>query len=148
MSRIVQEKFQVNYPQQGNDDSREDNYKWVTDKEARAKKDMPGKEGDNGGDSNSRFSTLTSMYNSLPPGMDIEDQEYSDIRKMEVNAVDASQIVKDVNPKSLRYGFDRKAMLSTDDMYTREHNDAFYDVVKGDDGNEGFLERNNMLDRS
>jgi len=147
MSRVVQDKFQVNYPQQGNDDSSADNYHWVTDKEARGKKLMPGKEGDNGGDSDSRFSTLTSMYNSLPPGMDIEDQEYADIRQMEVNGLDTNQVVKDINAKSLRKGYDRKAMLSTDDMYTREHNDAFYDVVKTDDGEEAFLERNNLLDR-
>jgi hypothetical protein len=147
MSRIVQEKFLVHYPEQKNDDASADNYKWVTDKEARAKKNMPGKEGNNGGDSDSRFSTLTSMYNSLPPGMDIEDQEYCDIREMEVNAVDASQIVKDVNPMSLRKGYDRKKLLGTDDEFYREHNDLFYDVVKTDEGEEAFLERGNFLDR-
>jgi hypothetical protein len=147
MSKIVSEKFQVNYPYQANDDASEENYHWVTDKEARAKKMMPGREGENGGDSDSRFSNLTSMYNSLPPGMDIEDQEYTDIRQMDVHGVDDEQVVKDVNPMSLRKGYDRKKLLGTDDMYTREHNDSFYDVVKTDDGEEAFLERNNLLDR-
>lgn len=118
----------------------------MTDKEARAKKNMPGREGNNGGDSDSRFSNLTSMYNSLPPGMDIEDQEYTDQRQMEVHGLDTEQVVKDITANSLRTGFDRKKMLSTDDMYTREHNDAFYDVVEVE-GEEGFVERNNMLDR-
>jgi hypothetical protein len=52
----------------------------------------------------------------------------------------------EVNATSLRTGFARKKLLSTDDEYTREHNDAFYDAVEVD-GVEGFVERNNMLDR-
>ena len=52
----------------------------------------------------------------------------------------------EVTKRSLITGFDRKKMLSTDDMYTREHNDAFYDVVDVE-GQEGFVERNNYLDR-
>jgi len=57
-----------------------------------------------------------------------------------------SQATSDVNPTSIRQGFDRKALKPTDDMYTREHNDAFYDTVEVD-GVEGFVERNNYLDR-
>jgi hypothetical protein len=94
------------------------------------------------------------MFNTLPPGMDIEDQELCDIRQMGINvsgqsgdSLAAGDRTQDINPRSLRYGFDRKKLLSTDDMYTREHNDAFYDLVTGDDGNEGYVERNNMLDR-
>jgi len=41
----------------------------------------------------------------------------------------------------LRKGFSKKKLLQTDDEYTREHNDPFYDDVGG------FIERNNMLDR-
>jgi hypothetical protein len=47
----------------------------------------------------------------------------------------------EVSPMSLRKGFDKKELLQTDDAYTREHNDAFYDDVGG------FVERNNYLDR-
>jgi len=47
----------------------------------------------------------------------------------------------EVSAMSLRKGFDKKALLQTDDAYTREHNDAFYDDVGG------FVERNNYLDR-
>jgi len=47
----------------------------------------------------------------------------------------------EVNAMSLRTGFDKKKLLQTDDEYTREHNDAFYDDVGG------FVERNNYCDR-
>jgi hypothetical protein len=151
MSKIVQEKFQVNMPQQRNDDAQSG---WITDVEARAKKGTPGREGRPGGDSGSRFMANAVFYNTLPPGMDIEDQEMCDIRKMGISfngnmpeaGATGDVTNMEVNPMSLRKGFSRKKLLSTDDEYTREHNDAFYDVVEVD-GNEGFIERNNMLDR-
>ena len=152
MSRIVQEKYQVNEPQNANDDSHGG---WITDMEARTKKGTPGREGRPCGDYESRYVNQAAFYNSLPPGMDIEDQEMSDIRRMGMSingnmptgGATGDRTNGEVNARSLRTGFDRKALLSTDDMYTREHNDAFYDVVEVD-GVEGYLERNNMLDRS
>ena len=48
---------------------------------------------------------------------------------------------RQLHPIAVRKGFDRKKLLQTDDQYTREHNDAFYDDVGG------FVERNNVLDR-
>ena len=148
MPKIVQEKFQVTYPDYDSLNE-EDVQGWVTDMEARAKKGTPGREGQAGGDYESRFS-VNRFYNGLPPGMDIEDQELCDIRRMGINIAgnfpveyaqgDVSN--KELHPISLRKGFDRKELLSTDDVYTREHNDAFYDDVGG------FCERNNYLDRS
>lgn len=137
MSRIVQEKFQVNYPQ-SKDDS---NHEWVTDKSARTKKGVPGREG-----SCDSYSNV--LFNTLPPGSDITDAELTDARVMPMAGClgSGTQITEDVTVGSLRKGYDRKKLLGTDDMYTREHNDAFYDVVKDENG-EGFLERNNMLDR-
>jgi hypothetical protein len=146
MSRIVQEKFQVNYPQQHNDDAQNG---WVDDRQARAKKGTPGREGRHGGDWPSKQMDNAVHYNSLPPGADITDQELADIRQQSMNSNNlgtGEQVTVDVTAESLREGFSRKKMLSTDDMYTREHNDAFYDVVDVE-GVEGFVERNNMLDR-
>jgi hypothetical protein len=151
MSKVVQEKFQINYPQQGNDDSHGG---WITDMQARAKKNNPGREGRPGGDGASRPMNNALHTNSLPPGMDIEDQEFVDIRRMGFsyngnmpNGEAGGDVTNsEVNARSLVTGFDRKKMLSTDDMYTREHNDAFYDVVDVE-GEEGFVERNNYLDR-
>lgn len=141
MSRIVQEKFQVDYAQQKNDDAQS---VWVSDKSARAKKGAPGREmtGSNPGQN-------AYLYNSLPPGMNIVDQEFADIRQQSMNGNNmgtGDQVTVDVTAQSIREGYDRKRLLGTDDMYTREHNDAFYDVVEVE-GVEGFVERNNMLDR-
>jgi hypothetical protein len=147
MTNIVQEKFQVTYPDYDSKNE-EDRQGWVTDAEARAKKDTPGREGRAGGDINSRYMNNAVMFTGLPPGMDIEDQEMNDIRRMGVNvsggfptALAAGDRTQDINPTALRKGFDKKRLLQTDDQYTREHNDAFYDDVGG------FVERNNMLDR-
>ena len=89
------------------------------------------------------------FFNSLPPGMDIEDQEFADIRQMGFNtagnmpdALAQGDVTNfELDAISLRNGFHKKALLQTDDEYTREHNDAFYDDVGG------FVERNNYLDR-
>lgn len=152
MTKIVQEKFQVNYPDKKS--SAENQSRWITDQEGRAKKGTPGREGHAGGDSASRFMNNARFYQSLPPGSDIEDQELVDIRRMgfsisgnnPTGEAGGDVTNNEVNATSLRHGFSRKKLLSTDDEYTREHNDAFYDVVEVD-GVEGFIERNNMLDR-
>lgn len=147
MVDIVQEKFQVTYPDYDSSNE-EDHQGWVTDQEARAKKNTPGREGRPGGDVNSRYMNNAVFYTSLPPGMDIEDQEMVDIRRMGLNlsggyptVLAAGDRTQDLTPQALRLGFDKKKLLQTDDEYTREHNDAFYDDVGG------FVERNNMLDR-
>lgn len=142
MSRIVQEKFQVNYPQQHNDDAQSG---WVSDTSARTKHGLQtqGKDG--------RFEPYHGdMLNSLPPGANLDDQEFlhSPTLRMAGCLGSGTQVVEDVTKKSLREGFDRKKLLSSDDLYTREHHDAFYDLVETEDGEEAFLERNNMLDRS
>jgi hypothetical protein len=147
MPKIVQEKFQVNYPDKQS--TAENQHGWLTDMEARAKKGQPGREGVPGGDHLSRFMNNALFMHSLPPGMDIEDQEFSDIRKMGINVAgnfpdkhaDGDLSNHELNAMSLRLGFDKKKLLQTDDEYTREHNDAFYDDVGG------FVERNNYCDR-
>jgi hypothetical protein len=148
MAKVIQEKFQVTYADY-NSMGEEDIQGWTDDQSMRAKKGLPGREGAPGGDGNSRWSMNAVMLNSLPPGMDIEDQEVSDVRQMSINtagnmgdALAQGDLTNmEVNAYSLRKGFDKKELLQTDDAYTREHNDAFYDDVGG------FVERNNYLDR-
>jgi hypothetical protein len=138
MSRIVQEKFEVR-PEQKPEGS--EGGGWVSDKSARDRNGLTTRHPTSG-----RFQGRNG-YNDLPPGSDIQDQEVRDIPEEPMAATfNGSQTTNDVTPESLRTGFDRKALRPTDDMYTREHNDAFYDSVKVD-GVEGFVERNNMLDR-
>jgi hypothetical protein len=149
MPRVVQEKFEVRYPDV-NSSNEEDVQGWVTDMESRTKKGQHGWEGIPGGDYDSRYANNALFLQSLPPGMDIEDQEISDIRKMGINIsgnfpdkyAEGDVTNREVHAVSLRKGFDKKALLQTDDAYTREHNDSFYDDVGG------FCERNNYLDRS
>ena len=148
MSRVVQEKFQVR-----SIDTDERPQSWTTDKEARAKKNLPGREGLAGGDAPSRFMDDATFYNGLPPGADLEDQEVTDQRQMGINTsggfptmLARGDRTQDLTARSLRTGFDIKRCCPQDDQYSREHNDAFYDEIEVD-GQVGFIERNNMLDR-
>ena len=137
MLKIVQEKCQIDFP-----DVTEE-HGWKTDLESRAKKNIAGREGRPGGDYLSRSSSNTMFSNSLPPGMDIEDQEFSDIRQMGTSISGnlcegyayGDFTNKEVNAVSLRTGFDKKAELKTDDDY------RLVDDVGG------FVQRNNFTER-
>jgi hypothetical protein len=140
VSRIVQEKFEVRPEERP---SSKAGAGWATDKSARDKqgiqtRTVTGQYESQAGD----------LYNSLPPGMDIDDQEVFSNRSIATAGClqTGSQVTDDVTKTSLKAGFDRKPMRPTDDMYTREHNDAFYDTIEVE-GVEGFVERNNYLDR-
>jgi hypothetical protein len=140
MSKIVQEKFQVNEPQNTNDDAHSG---WVSDKSARDNNGLITRHPELG-----RFEKRGARLNMLPPGANIDDQEIADIHAQPMGGClgSGTQVTDDVTVGSLKAGFDRKPLRPTDDQYTREHNDAFYDTVEVD-GVEGFVERNNMLDR-
>jgi hypothetical protein len=139
MPAILQEKYQVDYPQQRNDDARSG---WVSDQSARVKKGTPGVEHHAGMDpSQNRLGRL-----SLPPGMDGEDQEFTDQHDFETVMGGQSDVSRDWNAEAVAKGYTRKQMRATDDEYTKAHQDAFYDEINVD-GDIGFAERNNMLDR-
>lgn len=139
MSKIVQEKFEVRSPRkpEGTEGGG-----WASDASARDRNGLTTRHTGSG-----RYQGRNG-YNDLPPGSNIEDQAVADIpaEREAGGRGTGTQATDDVTPTSLREGFDRKAMRPTDDMYTREHNDAFYDTVEVD-GVEGFVERNNYLDR-
>jgi hypothetical protein len=149
--KFVQEKYQVNVEPY---DDEAGNHAWLTDTSARAKKETPGREGASGGDYDSRFMNNAMFTNTLPPGMDIEDQEFTDQRKFnhsiagnDSSGHNAGDVTRDLTAKSARNGFDRKECCPTDDAYTREHNDAFYDEIRLNGDEVGFIERNNYQDR-
>lgn len=144
MPGILQEKFQHDYPQQTNDDA--EGRGWTNDKSARAKKGTPGREGAAGGDPASTSMDNAVHYNSLPPGMDIEAQEMSDQRVFATVMAGESDVSRDYNPESIKNGEYRLPMTGTDDEYSNAHVDAFYDEITVD-GETGFTERNNNLDR-
>jgi hypothetical protein len=137
--KLLTEKFEVHEPivPEGIEGD------WATEKSARTNKGLQTR------DNSSRFEPYRGdLYQSLPPGTQIESQEvFADSAMPWAGSMDTgSQATDDVNAKSLREGFDRKAMSPTEDGWTREHNDAFYDTVVVD-GVEGWIERNNVLDR-
>lgn len=142
MSKVCQEKFQINYPPAADDNGNT----WVTDKSARVKKGLPGREGFPGGDRSSKAMNNAVQYNSLPPGMDLEDQELTDQRVMPSVMSGETDVSHDWNREAVTNGFTRRAMRPTDDMYTNEHCDLFYAEITVD-GHTGFIERGNTLDR-
>lgn len=143
MSRVVQEKFQVTAPQQRNDDA---DSGWVRPRDMRTKKGTPGREGHLGGDPESRTMDNAVMYNTLPPGMDIADQELGDIRQQRLVTGGTDDVTDNPKGGDFKKGYVAVELTGTDDMYSREHNDAFYDEVHVD-GKTGYVERNNYLDR-
>lgn len=120
---IVQEKFQTEFtPPSGN-------HEWVSDKSARRSKSSP------------------ERFNRLPPGTDIENQSLTDqpgFPKSLAGATDVTHAA--VNEQALRKGFSRLPMSPVEDAYTGEHTDVFYGE-KTVDGESGFAERGNLMDR-
>lgn len=127
---LVQEKLQVSSTPNRNEDGTSG--AWVSTRSARVTKGI------------SR--DHATMYNALPPGMDIHDQAVSDQRRMPHVLAGTTDRTVTVNAKSLQQGFYRHPCCPTDDEYTNAHTDAFYDEVTVD-GVTGFVERNNNLDR-
>jgi hypothetical protein len=127
MAGILQEKFQVDYPEQRNDDAHSG---WMSDRSARTKKGL----------------NAPSGTTPLPPGMDINAQTRTDQRPMASTMGGESDVSQDWNSGAIAKGFTRRTMRGTDDEYSNAHVDAFYDEMTVD-GETGFTERNNVLDR-
>jgi hypothetical protein len=85
--------------------------------------------------------------NRTPPGMDIANQTHvSDFQQGFGGDKDVSGRM--VNAKALGgQGYTRLEMKSTDDQYGGEHVDLFYGEAVDENGDHGFAERNNYLDR-
>lgn len=126
---IIQEKFQVEFEPRKKRD-----HTWASPGSARRNK--------------IGLTGLSMTFNDLPPGENMEDQGVTDQPAFAsaMSGGSDNDVTPDNTAKALMDGFTRKPMKPTDDMYTREHNDAFYDSIIVD-GVEGFVERNNVLDR-
>lgn len=122
----LQEKFQIIMP-----GKKEKSPGWVDDKSQR----------DN---STIKRPYLFQNFNEMPVGYDASS------KKDEFTAVfDGSQDVSNgmFTDTNMVNGFQPLAMRGDDDQYTGEHVDHFYGIAYGDDGEEGFAERANFLDR-
>lgn len=87
-------------------------------------------------------------FNTLPPGMEIDNQLRSRIRQMPLVMSGENDVSKDTNPESFKHGYTYRELGGADDQYTGEHQDDFYTEVKDpENGHIGFVERANYLDR-
>ena len=96
--------------------------------------------------------TPVTRLNILPPtGIDdwVTDEEQMPFSRR-AGASDVSDYL--ASRESLRDVFTRCPFAATDDQYTGQHMDLFYDTPEGKDDAgdtyDGFVERNNYLDRS
>lgn len=86
--------------------------------------------------------------NQMPPGMFIDNQSPNvNDHRMQYVAAGETDVSNSVNGAMLKKGYQRQEMSGTDDLYTNEHVEEFYGEATVD-GETGFLERNNYLDRN
>ena len=135
----LQEKFQIITPVANEDDGN----KWVSFESAR-ESNVAGTPHCN---NEKAADVCADKFNYLPPGMDIDTQKRVQIEQMPLSVAGATDVTDDTTPEAFKEGFRRRPMKGTDDVYSGEHIDHFYGEAIGDDGNEGFVERNNYLDR-
>lgn len=119
---LLQEKFQVTAPEP------KSHHEWVSDKSARRSKSEP------------------DYLNCLPPGTDIDAQELIDSPAIPRVMSGETDVTKDWNASAIEKGYKRRDVKPTDDAYTAEHVDTFYGEAVSD-GDVGFCERGNLLDR-
>lgn len=138
----LQEKFQVTLSPEKDDDN---GTQWKSFESARHVGDAGSVEmHDNNTTANENVVRKT---NYMPPGMEIDNQRRTRIRRMPLSMAGETDVSMDTNPQSFKEGFSRYELDGDDDQYTGEHVDHFYGEVIDEDGNEGFVERNNYLDR-
>lgn len=134
----LQEKFQISIPPK-----KEPDHEWTSFKDARST-------GEAGFAHSNNVSATADAYektNFMPPGMDISNQRFKRINNMPLSTAGESDVSQDTNPDSFAKGFKRRDMKGTDDQYTGEHMDLFYGEAVDEEGNVGFVERSNYLDR-
>jgi len=132
----LKEKFQITLP--GNETGDEP---WATLESAQTKKNEHAYNNRRAGE------IVDGCFNEMPPGMDITDQTGGTNEKLGYSFNGEGTDVTQPTKGYLKKGYSRAGMKGTDDQYTGEHIDLFYGEAYGDDGEVGFLERNNYLDR-
>lgn len=118
---LIQEKFQVQFEPPSTDNQ------WASAASAR------------------RASGAKNL-NAMPPGQNIDDQQLANTRTPTRTMSGETDVTKDWSPAYLKKGFRRFDVKPTDDSYTGEHTDTFYGEAVSD-GETGFAERGNLLDR-
>lgn len=129
----LKEKFQITLP--GKDTGNEP---WASVESAR------NNHGRIAFDNTTATEEVQGRFNEMPPGMDISQPTMPTPMPY---FLDGENDVTKPDRDYLHKGYSRAGLKGTDDQYTGEHIDLFYGEVYGDDGEVGFLERNNYLDR-
>lgn len=152
----LQEKFQTSYPFPAEDGEK---LVWAKDGALNARPADGGYESHSIPHSFQRVakSNPTPEVSEVSATQDIVN--WTDLRErvikenggMPLSTASATDVSKVVGKKALECGFTLHNMDSVDDQYTGENMDHFYGAAIGndDEGNryEGFVERNNYLDR-
>ena len=141
----LKERLQVLAPRNNNEDKGENEWVWPFRNNTEVRK--TGEAGFLHSNNSSADAMATAKFNFLPPGMELDNQKRVRINQMPLSMSGQSDVSKDTNPTAFAEGFTRRDLGSADDQYHLEHVDLFYGAAVGDDGNEGFVERNNYLDR-
>lgn len=134
----LQEKFQVIGPPE-----KEEGHEWASSKSAR----NTGQAGFLHENNKSATGPIGPKFNMLPAGMEIDNQLRSRIHQMPMTVAGESDVSADTNPGAFEKGFTRRHLGAADDQYSGEHMDHFYGEAVDEEGNVGFAERNNTLDR-
>lgn len=124
MKSLIQEKYEITFPEPGDDDG----HQWVPLKDVLHGNSPP------------------AVFNELPPGSDIDNQHLADIRRPPRTMSGETDVSRDWNREAVRDGYKRLPMRPTEDQYSDEHRDTFY-LEETVDGDTGFAERGNVLDR-
>jgi hypothetical protein len=135
----LQEKFEILLPAAPNED---DGNAWASFESARNTK-RSGQLHRN----NTTSAEETDMKFNYTPTTTQARQERLDDTPFPRTMAGTTDVSADANPEAFAQGFKRHPMAGCSDEYSGEHVDLFYGEAIGDDGNEGFVERNNYLDR-
>jgi hypothetical protein len=132
----LQEKFQTILPPQPFED---DGTEWV-DRESARRTYEPGQRHQNNANAEE---VADGKFNEMPVNMDNKNQ--NPLLRQIAGCTDFSY---DTTPESFTEGYRRHPMKGSDDQEFMEHMDHFYGTAVDEQGKEGFVERNNYLDRS
>lgn len=96
-------------------------------------------------DLNSALHAASDYTADMPPGDDIMNQDH--VEEFTPISLGGEHSVTDHVSSGLKKGYTRGKMNPSDDQYPGEGIDLWYGEAVDDQGNVGFLERNNYLDR-
>jgi hypothetical protein len=157
----LQDKFQTSYPYKEEDDEGK-TWEWAKDGAIKARQASGGKSANSYAHQwqDPAFVRTTTQIpyvnrkasdNGVPVWTDMQEVTMHMNGGMSLTTMSETDVTNVVKPNELLNGFCLHDMDSVDDEYTGANSDHFYGIAKGpDDGGnevEGFVERNNYLDR-